>query len=527
MPSTSSAATLADRMKVEMIVRMRRAHQRTLEHSSRKSFRRRIVATSPPPRLVPAARLYKNMGWLPTSLLTAEKLPKEAALPLRYKLPYYGVGKLGWALYGKKPIDSSLAWSADSSWNESFPKGHDEWGDPSDDTTFTALRLQGPNPFMLTKVEPDPVAGDSADAECFALDFSALFDGVLPATVARFEVTDGALRPTRVQIGLLVHRPGDDGWDDAKRVVNALDARYAAFVRHLLNSHLMVGQAYALAAYTLPVWHPLREFMDFFTYGTAMVNHIAYEALLTENSYFLRANFLNPDDARLLIDNAARCFDFDEWIVPRDFAKRGIESIPNHPYVEDALTVWPAIVAVVDRHLDQLDISDDDVTSDEDLTEWYRTLRRLLPDADTIPPLGSRADLADLLTALIYNNVIHEVCGNLSPILDSRDPADKAGIDIDDLRALADEHAPTPIPSAASVFLMDQAAFVSSFNVAGNNLMTVNAAKYIDDPKLRVAVEDLQATLSGLDQELQARNRERAIPFRMMQPSKWEASVSF
>ncbi len=526
MPESSPQPPLVDRLKVEMIVRMRKAHQRTLEHSSRKSFRKRVVAASPPPRLVPAARVYKNVGWLPTNLLAAERMPKEAALPLRYNLPYYGVGKLGWAIYGKAPVDPSIPWSPGSSWNRSFPPGEDEWGDPSEDSTFTALRLQGPNPFMLTKVEPDVVAGDGVDTDCFALDFTDLFDGVLPATVARFEVKDD-LVATRIHIGEVVHRPGEDGWDNAKRVVNALDARYSAFVRHLLNSHLMVGQAYALAAYALPVWHPLREFMDFFTYGTAMVNNNAYKALFTEDSYFLRSNFLTPEDARKLIENASRLFDFDEWLVPRDLEKRGIEAIPDHPYVEDAKEVWPAIVEVVDRHLTQLDITDDDVRSDNDLIGWYWTLRRLLPDADNnIPTLESRADLAELMTALIYNNVIHEVCGNISPILDSRDPEDKMAIDINHLRMLAAGEKPPP-PSAGSVFLMDQAAFVSRFNVAGNNLMTINAARFIDDPKLRVAVEDLQGTLRELEATLVQRNAKRDIPFRMMQPTNWEASVSF
>ena len=522
----NGAITTADRAKARMIVAMRRLHHRTLHESSARTYRRRVVDSSPAPRLVPAARRYKKMGWLPTSLLAAEKLPGETKLPPRYVVPYYAIGKIGWAIYGKSPIDPAIEYSPDGPFASAFPRTASDWGAPTDDAVFTALRLQGPNPFTLHRVDPDPAAGDAADAVCFALDFSELFAGVVPPTIARFTVVDDALTPTRIHVGPATHHPGDPGWDDAKRIVNQLDARYSAFIRHLLNTHLMVGQAYALAAYTLPTWHPLREFMDFFTYGTAIVNHYAYDALLTENSYFLRSNFVTPDDARLMMENAARVFDFDEWLVPYDLEKRGLDAIPGHPYVEDARTVWPAIVQVVERHLDDLDIRDADVSDDPDLAWWYITLARMLPDVDTIPPLGSRADLVNLLTALIYNNVIHEVCGNLSPILDAADPADKRGIDIDDLKVMA-AGGPAPTPSAASVFLMEQASYVSSFNVTGNNLMTVNAARYIDDPKLRAAVEDLQVTLRQLDAELTARNAERTIPFLMMQPSKWEASVSF
>ena len=523
--SGNVAVSGADKAKAKMIVAMRRLHHHTLHKSSTATFRRRVVDSSPPPRLVPAARRYKKMGWMPTSLLAAEKLPSETKLPPRYVLPYYAIGKIGWAIYGKSPISPDLPWSPDSPLAGAFPTSSSAFGAPTDDATFAALRLQGPNPFTLHRVEPDPSEGDAADAVCFALDFTELFAGVVAPTIARFTVADDALQPTRIHVGDAVHRPGDPGWDEAKRIVNQLDARYSAFIRHLLNTHLMVGQAYSLAAYTLPPWHPLREFMDFFTYGTAIVNHYAYDALLTANSYFLRSNFVTPDDARLMMENAARVFDFDEWLVPYDIEKRGLDAIPNHPYVEDARTVWPAIVQVVDRHLDDLDIRDADVADDPDLTWWYITLARMLPD-DKIPPLKTRDDLRDLLTALIYNNVIHEVCGNLSPILDSTDPADKRGIDIEHLKAMANGDA-VPEPTAASVFLMEQASFVSSFNVTGNSLMTINAARYIDDPKLRIAIEDLQLTLRELDKEIAARNATRTIPFEMMRPSKWEASVSF
>jgi Lipoxygenase len=523
----STVPSIADRVKATGIVSMRRFHRRTLEKTSTRTFRRRRMATSPPPRLVPAATHYNGVSWLPTDLLVPDALPKESSLPLRYVVPYYALGKAGWWLYGRRPINDDTPWTPDLAWNTAFPEGPREWGDPSDDDTFTRLRLQGPNPFMLTRVDPDPASGDNPDEIVFDLDFSALFDGVFAPTVARFAVRDGRLLPSWIRIGNHIHRPGDPGWGDAKRAVNALDARCAAFVRHLLNTHLMVGEAYAAAAYTLPVHHPLRGFMDFFSYGVLHVNDLAYQALLTRDSYFLRSHFIAADDARQLIRNAMAMFDFDEWIVPRDLKKRQLDLIPDHPYVHDARTVWPAIEQVVRRHLDDLDLDDELLTTDDDMAAWYVTLRRLLPDADSIPPMDTLEDLVDLLTALIYNNVIHEVCGNLSPILDSRDPADKAGIDLDHLRAMIDPDQPTPLPRAGDVFLMDQASYVSQFNVAGNNLMTINAARFVDDPKLRVAIEDLQAELGRLDRELAARNRHRTIPFDTMQPHKWEASISF
>lgn len=472
------------------------------------------------------------MGWLPTSLIAPERLPREARLPSSYYLPYYATSKIGWTLYGASPIDPDLEWSPESPWNRFFPEASRGWGAPTSDESFVALRLQGPNPFLLRRVEsPDPDRGESDDDIVFSLDFGPLYDGIFPAVEARFALRDGSLAPSSVTIddgaNAVVHRCGDPGWADAKRVVNALDARYAVFIRHLLDVHLKVGQAYALAAYTLPVWHPLRPFMHFFTYGTLVVNDAAYKALLTPNSYFLRSHFVSSHDARRLVENAMDVFDLDEWIWPRDRDNRGIGAIPGHPYVEDADLLWPAFADMVDEHLERLAIDDKRVRTDRDIARWFETLRDVLPGDERLRRLRTRDELAELMTALLWNNVIHEVCGNLSPILDSRDPADLVGVNFDHLRSLVDPSRDTLTPRAADVLLMDQATYVSRFNVAGNNLMTIPAARYIDDPRLRVAVERLQERLRTIDAELTERNARRPIPFLTMEPKKFEASISF
>lgn len=519
--------SVGDHIKAHSIRLMRRSHLRTLEGTSKTTYRKRQVPTAPAPRLTPAARRYKGMGWLPTSLVAPEVMPPEAKLPNKYYLPYYATSKIGWMAYGRSQINPDLPWSPDLPWNSFFPDAPRGWGSPSSDEAFTALRLQGPNPFMLRTVPADPDRGEGADDTIFSLDFSQRYAGIFAPTEARFTLVDGELTPTSVTIDGNVHTPGDPGWTDAKRVVNSLDARESVFIRHLLNVHLMVGQAYALAAYSLPIWHPLRAFMDFFTYGTLVVNDAAYQALLRPDSYFLRSNFVTAPDARRMIENAMTGFDFNEWVWPKDRAARGLDAITDHPYVQDADLLWPVFETMVAGHLDDLDITDDEVRTDVHLARWYDTLCDVLPGSESIPKLTSRAELIEIMTALLWNNVIHEVCGNLSPILDSRDPADLAGINFDHLRSLIDPNRETLEPRAADVLLMDQATYVSRFNVAGNNLMEIPAARFVDDPRLLSAIQKLQLELGRVDQQLAERNLERAIPFLNLQPRKFEASISF
>lgn len=471
------------------------------------------------------------MGWLPTSLIAPEKLPSEARLPLKYYVPYYATSKLGWMLYGRSPIDPELPWEPSSPWNEFFPEAQPGWEAPTDDRTFVSLRLQGPNPFMLRRVEANTAIGEAAAATIFSLDFSRRYAGIFPGTEARFELGPDGLTTSSVRVGDKVARP-DDGeqWTDFKRVVNALDARESVFIRHLLNVHLMVGQGYALAAYSLPVWHPLRAFMDFFTYGTLVVNDAAYKALLMPDSYFLRSHFVSAADARRLVENSMADFDFDEWNWPKDRAKRGLGEIPDHPYVREADGLWVIFREFVDGHLEDLYDDDDEIRSDHHLRRWYETLCEILPGDERERTITDRDELAQVMTSLLWNNVIHEVCGNLSPLLDysdPRDPRDLMGVNFDHLRAMVDDDRDDLEPRAADVLLMDQATYVSRFNVAGNNLMTVNANQYVDDPRLRDAIIGLQQRLAQAEIELGARNAERDIPFLNLEPSRFEASISF
>lgn len=525
------SARFADKVKAHGIRMMRKAHHRTLHQSSEATYRRRQPPTSPMPRLMPAARRYRRMGWLPTSLIAPEKLPAEARLPLRYYLPYYGTSKLGWMLYGRSPIDPELPWDASSPWNEFFPEAQPGWEAPTTDSTFVSLRLQGPNPFMLKSVAADASLGEAAGAKIFTLDFTNRYEGIFPATEARFELGADGLAPSSIRVGDKIARPGDgDQWTDFKRVVNALDARESVFIRHLLNVHLMVGQAYALAAYSLPVWHPLRAFMDFFTYGTLVVNDAAYKALLMPDSYFLRAHFVSAADARRLVENSMTDFDFDEWNWPKDREKRGIGEIPDHPYVTEADQLWAIFREFVDGHLRDLYDDDDEIRADHHLRRWYETLCEVLPGDETERTITDRNELGQVMTSLLWNNVVHEVCGNLSPLLDysdPRDPRDLMGVNFDHLRAMVDDDRDDLEPRAADVLLMDQATYVSRFNVAGNNLMTVNANRYVDDPRLRDAIIELQQRLADAEEALVARNAKRDIPFLNLEPSRFEASISF
>jgi patatin-like phospholipase/acyl hydrolase len=522
-PRTGPEPSRLDHLKIRSLAWMRRRNQETVDSGEVDDFRRRRMPTSGMPTLVPACSKHPHMWWVPQELMVADEIPPEVRLPLGYKLRYYLFAKSGFKLYNKMPLQPDVPWRPDFEWNREFPPTRDGWQHPTADETFARLRLQGPNPWLLRQTA-------DGDRPTFEVDYSPYFEGVLPPIVARFAVDGEEFVATDITVGPHTHRPGDPTWAQAKRVANAADARYVAMGRHFLETHLIVGQAFALAAFSLPTWHDLRPFMQFFTYATLDVNSIAYSALVTEGSYFVESGFISTEAARHLFEGALARFDMEQWTDPiADIERRGLANIPDHPYVADAQTVWPAFVNVVERHLDDLGLDDAAIRADKDLQGWYLTLLKILPNEDWEGAL-QRPRLVALCAALLWNNVIHEVAGDLSPLLGSEDPLDKATVNLSKLSAaIADGDLTTPIepPTMAEVFLADQASFVSRFNVGGNNILAVNAARVVDDPKLREAIEALQETLSALQNELVDRNADRVVRFHRMLPRHWEASISY
>lgn len=507
-----------DVARVNAVLWMRRKHHETVNNGTVKRFRRRVPPTSGMPHLVRACGFYPGLDWLPEELLVPKTLPEEAQMPTGYKARYYGLGKLGWNVYAKSPIRAEVPWRPEYEWNSAFPDTGDGWEQPTSDETFVRLRTQGPNPFLLRRLD-----------DGYVLDFTELLDGVLPPIRARFMVEGDQLTAQDITIAGVRHSPGDPTWDRAKRVVNAADIRCIPFLKHLLDVHFIVGGAFAASAFSLPTWHPLRPFMHFFSFGTLQVNDFAYRAFFTPSSYFVASGFITPEAAAAMFTNRVGNFDIDEWIVPKDIANRGIDAIPGHPYVEDAKLIWPEFVALVERHLDDLGYDETTVAADHDLQVWYLTLLKMLPNAE---PAGriDRVRLVELCAAFLYNNVVHEICGDMSPILGSLDPDDKAVINLERLvEATADGHLTKPLaaPTMADVFLMDQASYTSRFNVGGNKISDINAARWVDDPKLVTAIEDLQRTLVGLEGRLVVQNAARTVRNGRMLPENWEASVSF
>lgn len=505
--------TLLDQLKIRTIIFVRYINFRAIEKWSRNTFQTRRKSSSPALALEKAQTHYQSPG-IPDLLQVPVKIPKESKLSFSYKLPYYYLTGALFKLYLKLPIRKGIKWLPGFKFNKAFPINKEGWKNTNSDEEFGLLRLQGPNPFLLRHTS----------ANEFEVDYTPFFRNIHEPVKCLFQLEGTQLIPTSIQIGDHINTPGSENWERAKLIANALDARYCVFTRHLLDTHLLIGEAYAIATFSLKVDHPLRAFFNVFTFGSLVVNDYAYKLLITPASYFIQSGFISAQDAMTLFQNSMDVFTLDDLVVPQDIKKRGLNKIPAHPYVEDAQKVWSIFQSFVAEYTKQHYPTDESIIADENLQEWYAKLASLLPNQDiTDKPLNTKQQLTNVICCLLYNNVSHEVCGDFSVYGQTANPEHKKIVNFERIK----QGDLDTDPDVADVFLFDQGAFAGRFNNGGNNMLTLPIDQLVHDEHLHKCVKRFQANLRQLDQELETINKQRKIPFLRMMPRKWEASISF
>lgn len=499
----------ADRLRMALLLAVRRINRASIESWSRTTYRR---SGPPHPKQLGTATAAAHYGMsdIPDGLFVAAPLPRRLKLGFLYELAYYLLAGAAFKLYLRSPIPKEATWDPSVHLELQSDEG---WTDIVEDQQFAQLRLQGSNPYLLKK---------APESDGWIADYSAPFDGIHEPVVCEFADSDEGLRPTAIRLGTRTFRPGDAGWKRAKLIANALDARYTVFGQHLLRTHLVVGQAYAIAATTLPPTHPLRAFMDVHTYGTLHVNHYSWKLLLVPFSYFIQSNFVDRGAALRVMRNALATFRFDDLILEEDLKRRGLDSFPAHPYVEDARPAWAAMHAYC---TDVASAYPDDAAmrNDPHLMAWHRRLVELFPNpTERLQRLETRDDLATLMTCLVFNNVVHEVSGDYSTFMTSLDPYVKRLVNFEEVAR--DEEGPLRLND---VFLFEQGAFSGMFNTAGNNMVDTPLDSTTSDKRFLDCLKRYRAALTRVDDAVAARNATRPYRFRRMQPRQWEMSVSF
>lgn len=281
------------------------------------------------------------------------------------------------------------------------------------DTSFADMRVAGPNPLLIRKIDALPsnfpvdarrfeaLTGQALDAalassRVYLVDYAALADvgaGDIPAgqkylsaPLSLFVLGEDrqTLQPVAIQCQ---QTPGnsnpvfycDDGqsWELAKFHVQSADGNYHELISHLGLTHMLIEPFVVATHRNLAQQHPLLLLLLPHFQGTLFINNAAITSLIAPGGAVdkLLAGTIAADWG--VTATALTQLDFNAHMLPHDLAARGVadaELLPGYPYRDDALLVWAAILAWVRDYLSLYYNTDADVVGDTELQAWFQDL---------------------------------------------------------------------------------------------------------------------------------------------------------
>ena len=325
-----------------------------------------------------------------------------------------------------------------------------------DDASFAEMRLAGPNPVMLQRINRlddrlpfteaqyqaimpgDSLASAGAEGRLFLADYRKLEkiegspgpDGLrkyLYAPLALFGVDRRTrqLRPLAIQCG---QTPGaenpvftpDDGpnWTIAKTIVEIADGNLHETVTHLARTHLLMEPFVVSAHRQLAANHPVFVLLWPHFEGTLAINEAAWRHLIADKGAVARLLGGTIDESRGLSADGVQTCHFRDSVLPRSLQARGVADatwLANYPYRDDALLYWNAISEWVLDYLALYYPTDEEVGRDAELLAWIDEIGA--DDGGRIAgferaPSATIAGLAEALTMILYTCSVQHAAVN-------------------------------------------------------------------------------------------------------------------
>ena len=328
--------------------------------------------------------------------------------------------------------------------------------DFQDDLVFAEMRIAGPNPVMLTRIETVPdyfpvteamysgvIAGDSLEAagqegRLFLADYQVVQDVecsdfpegqkylYAPLSLYAVDPQTKQLRPIAIQCR---QTPGPDNpiftpndthnWLIAKTIVEIADGNIHEARTHLARTHLYMEPFCVSTHRQLARRHPLFQLLAPHFEGTLAINSAAWRFLIADGGPV--AKLMSPEiqSTRALAATAVESYLFNEQFLPLALKSRGVDdadALPNYPYRDDSLLYWNAIHRWVSDYTEVFYHSDADVMGDKELAAWAREIGNR--NGGRVPGIGqdgsvpNRDYLNDVLTMVIFTCSVQHAAVN-------------------------------------------------------------------------------------------------------------------
>ncbi|XP_015232237.1 PREDICTED: hydroperoxide isomerase ALOXE3-like [Cyprinodon variegatus] len=362
------------------------------------------------------------------------------------------------------------------------------------------------------------------------------------AGLCLFYVTpEGKLIPIAIQLHQQpseqnpIFLPSDleSDWLLAKLFFKCSDAIEYQTVHHLMNTHFL-AEVFAVATLRcFPTIHPLYKLLSPHLRYTLHINIVGRKTLLGPGGPLSKTS-LGVEGLNELLGRFLSGMTYSSLCLPENIAARGLESIPNFYYRDDAMKLWNHINSFVRSVVEFYYTSDSIVCKDTELQEWINEIFThgfLQNKQGGFPSRFNTVDeVVKFITMVVFRvSVQHAAVNggqydynswmpNGSLMLCKPPPSTKGQ---SSMQTILDA-----LPNIGDTVNIVSTTWILSDNYTDVVPLGTYPEEHFQELALKEMIQDFQAELSYLGEEITARNAQLEVPYPYLNPAVIENSVT-
>uniref|UniRef100_A0A3B3BRK3 Si:dkey-17e16.9 n=1 Tax=Oryzias melastigma TaxID=30732 RepID=A0A3B3BRK3_ORYME len=352
---------------------------------------------------------------------------------------------------------------------------------------------------------------------------------------------EGKLMPLAIQLNqkasaenpVFLPTDPEKDWLLAKLFFKSADLVECEVVHHLLITHFL-SEVFAVATLRcFPTIHPLYKLLIPHFRFTLHINIMGREALLGPDGALCTSSF-GLEGLLELMGRALSEVTYSSLCLPENITARGLESIPNFYYRDDALKLWNIIESFVRSVVKDYYPSDDAVCKDTELQEWICEIftQGFLENKQSGVPASFHTveEVVKFVTMVIFTaSVQHAAVNNGQFDFHSWIPNGSLQLQ----KPPPTSKGQSRMNSLLEAFpnIGDTVKFAAMFWMLSDTYTDmVPLGEYpeerFSEPHLKQMIKDFQAELSYLSEEISLRNSKLPVPYAYLNPKQVENSVA-